>query len=508
MIDINIIAGPVAGAVIGYFTNWLAIKMLFKPYNERRIFGIKLPFTPGLIPKEKERISNTLGKTVGNCLLTEDAIMESLSSPEAVENFEKIFDGSVEYLKQSTLTIDEGLEQVLKEEKSEVMAAATGGLTNCICKVLDNENLRLKIIDFVYLKCCLILDKNINDMDLQKYSIYIKDIVLIESKNLLEAGTLRNNIEKGIWNFILKLKEDERKLNEVIPYSSIHAIKDYVSIKMPNIVNGLLELTENPEVEKNIKEKIGGIITQLTGSFMGMFVNEEKVYNKIKTGASEYFNNTENQPEIDSMVSTAIDKIMETSLGGVAGLAAGEMREFTVNKAVDAILNIVFDEKTMEGVIDKFGIYLSNKGGTIRDMLISCEPDFDNKFKIFVNSSVNSMYREYTKEKINSAVCKWTKSVVNIQICDIMSHVDIKRHNKFKSIVFVFTSSVVKKCAPFVIDALNIPQIVENRINSFDMEYTEELVSSIAQKELNAITVVGGILGFVIGCIPMVMSLL
>ena len=45
------------GAIIGYVTNWLAIKMLFRPQKEIRLRGKRLPFTPGLIPKEKERIA-------------------------------------------------------------------------------------------------------------------------------------------------------------------------------------------------------------------------------------------------------------------------------------------------------------------------------------------------------------------------------------------------------------------------------------------------------------------
>lgn len=54
------------GAFIGYITNWLAIKMLFRPHHEKRIFGIKLPFTPGLIPKEKDRIAKSVGKLLGH----------------------------------------------------------------------------------------------------------------------------------------------------------------------------------------------------------------------------------------------------------------------------------------------------------------------------------------------------------------------------------------------------------------------------------------------------------
>lgn len=50
---IKYIAGPVIGAVIGYFTNFIAVKMLFHPKKEIKVFGHKLPFTPGAIPKGK-----------------------------------------------------------------------------------------------------------------------------------------------------------------------------------------------------------------------------------------------------------------------------------------------------------------------------------------------------------------------------------------------------------------------------------------------------------------------
>ncbi len=45
------IISPIVGAIIGYFTNWVAIKMLFRPYKKLKIGPIPIPFTPGLIPK-------------------------------------------------------------------------------------------------------------------------------------------------------------------------------------------------------------------------------------------------------------------------------------------------------------------------------------------------------------------------------------------------------------------------------------------------------------------------
>ena len=61
---------PLAGGVIGYFTNDLAIKMLFRPYRPRYLGKLRLPFTPGLIPRNQERLANRISTTITESLLT------------------------------------------------------------------------------------------------------------------------------------------------------------------------------------------------------------------------------------------------------------------------------------------------------------------------------------------------------------------------------------------------------------------------------------------------------
>ncbi|MDJ0556512.1 MAG: DUF445 family protein [Microcoleaceae cyanobacterium MO_207.B10] len=61
---------PIAGGIIGYFTNDIAIKMLFRPYRPYYIFGRKLPFTPGLIPANQERLAKRVADTIMGSLLT------------------------------------------------------------------------------------------------------------------------------------------------------------------------------------------------------------------------------------------------------------------------------------------------------------------------------------------------------------------------------------------------------------------------------------------------------
>lgn len=94
------IAGPLIGAVIGYFTNFIAVKMLFRPLHEVKIGNVRLPFTPGIIPRGKERLAKALGVAVGENLLTK-------------EDLEQIFySGSVRQV-----VVDALMEMICSEQK-------------------------------------------------------------------------------------------------------------------------------------------------------------------------------------------------------------------------------------------------------------------------------------------------------------------------------------------------------------------------------------------------------
>lgn len=76
-----IIIAVFAGAVIGYVTNALAIRMLFRPYREIRLGRFVLPFTPGIIPKQRVRLATSLGRMVSQSLFNPESLDKHISSP-------------------------------------------------------------------------------------------------------------------------------------------------------------------------------------------------------------------------------------------------------------------------------------------------------------------------------------------------------------------------------------------------------------------------------------------
>lgn len=94
--DIVIMLLPVlVGAVIGYFTNYIAIKMLFRPRKAIKIGSWTLPFTPGVIPRNQARVARACGEAVGERLVTGEDMSEALRSSTLREHILDLMTGMV-----------------------------------------------------------------------------------------------------------------------------------------------------------------------------------------------------------------------------------------------------------------------------------------------------------------------------------------------------------------------------------------------------------------------------
>ncbi len=75
---------PIISAFIGWFTNWIAIKMLFHPREPKKILGVVFH---GIFPKRQKVFAQKLGKMVGEELLSFNDIEQKITSPD---NLQKI----------------------------------------------------------------------------------------------------------------------------------------------------------------------------------------------------------------------------------------------------------------------------------------------------------------------------------------------------------------------------------------------------------------------------------
>lgn len=91
---------PLAGLIVGFATNWLALKLIFEPINEKSIFGMKFQ---GLFIKRQNEVAEEYAKMLTVEIFTFDRIFAAIISGSTKDRFVNLV------LKHAERGIDEGV---------------------------------------------------------------------------------------------------------------------------------------------------------------------------------------------------------------------------------------------------------------------------------------------------------------------------------------------------------------------------------------------------------------
>ena len=119
---------PLLGAMIGYVTNAIAIRMLFRPLREWCVLGLRVPLTPGVIPRQRDALAHSIGQMVSEHLITTETVKEHLAG----DSFRAGLRGSVEaatrgFLESSTDSLSLSSSAFLGESFTNVAGGLLGG---------------------------------------------------------------------------------------------------------------------------------------------------------------------------------------------------------------------------------------------------------------------------------------------------------------------------------------------------------------------------------------------
>lgn len=161
------------GAIIGGGTNMIAIRMLFRPYKSKHIGSFRLPFTPGLIPKRRSEIAESLGRTVEDHLVTPEGIQEKLKDGLLLKEIEERLSGAINELLEDERTLDEWLEHHL--EKKDQM----GSLRKSV-----EKGIQAKVMSWIY----DFKDQPVNEWIPKPWQESVRDKIPEVAENILQKA--------------------------------------------------------------------------------------------------------------------------------------------------------------------------------------------------------------------------------------------------------------------------------------------------------------------------------
>lgn len=148
--EISYITAPLLGGIIGYITNDIAIRMLFRPHTAKYLFGIHIPFTPGLIPKEKGRLADAIGGAISENLMSKEVLEKYLLSEEMVGKVRTSVENFIGTQRRNQETLSQFLGHYLtNEEITDITNSVNESITKQFSHKLTDKEVGEKVAHIV-----------------------------------------------------------------------------------------------------------------------------------------------------------------------------------------------------------------------------------------------------------------------------------------------------------------------------------------------------------------------
>lgn len=170
------------GAVIGYLTNTIAVKMIFRPLNPIKIPLVNIKIQ-GLIPKRRVEIAKTIGEVVDNELVSIESIIDKFVENGNREEWSNKIKVKIKNSIENNLPdiIPQMFKSAIVEYADNIIDTEVDNLmTEAIDNLVDKATLHVKISEMV--------EEKINSFEIEKIEKLTMDIAKKELQHIEVLG--------------------------------------------------------------------------------------------------------------------------------------------------------------------------------------------------------------------------------------------------------------------------------------------------------------------------------
>lgn len=461
--NIQFLIIPIGCGIMGYFTNWLAIKMLFRPHTSKKIFGISIPFTPGILPKRKKVLAKQVGHSVGNYLLTDIMIKESLMNENLKYNIGKIIDDLYKKVLEDDKVLGYYINKTLHMEGSEMYNSGAKYLKEILYSYLSREKFKKQLSMILKEKIIDIMEKS----DASSWVDSNKEVIIKEIMNILD-------------NEINKLKDKKLTLKEIIPENYVLEFRKLVIENTPYVTKNIKKLLEvSEELDNNLKEFTRNVVNDNLGRIVGGLLYN-KIYENMKQSIIEYIVKEENQAIIAEKACNIIDGFLSKDV------------EYIINKSK----NINFKDNIIKFISENINL---STNSSFMDICKQVNENFEDNLYYFIHLYIS----KFIDEEVEDIITKYTEElkvyIYSINIGNLLKSIPYDKIKILKVYIINKSYVIIEKGIDYGIKELDVKSLIENKINDFKAADIEGMIISVTKKELKYITLMGGILGFILG---------
>ena len=497
----------------GYAGAWLAVRMLFRPRQPFKVFGITL-FPQGMIPRHRDRLANAIGKAVGEELVSQETIIEELFGKEFLSRkIQSMVDSyTEELLSQNYPSLIEALPVNVRQPVLEAINSLQLKIFEHIEKVLQSEETVLSISGFVERRVDEFLSHRISETFDEEFFNKILGFLETRIRSAVKEPVLEQKIREFISRRIDDLATAQTPLGDLFTEDAIALLKEKAAGQINPIVHQLAEIataerTRN-QIGTLIKREVHDYYEQLP-FFKKFFVSRDNLLKEVDDLVNEGLPRRVEETlrgdffaqEAQNFLNTTINNAMSRPLPEIIGKIAPEQLEKLKVQISKRILSLLQGDEMMKSI----SAYLTDTLAKLRPhsldaILQTLYPESEEKLKKLLSSGlINILTRKETSDIINSVLTKQIQNFINAPIGRLSEHIsEDKVRNAGKSLTETIISAAREKL-PQAIKEFDIGGVVREKINNYPSEKLEALVLSVAKEHLRKIELFGALFGLIIG---------
>lgn len=316
------------GALIGGVTNMIAIKMLFHPFKAYYIFGKRIPFTPGLVPKRREEIASKIGQVVEEHLLTESLIREKITSEAMHTSIYNTVQQQITALQSDKVTLQSLVQDfhIDLHEKTETWI-----------KHFLNERLNKKYLKIENEQIETLVPQNLMHTIDEKV-LQIDEVILKRARYYISSDKGYHDIFEMIETFF---NEKSRILSMLQMFMTKEAIAERVQAE-------LLRLSEHPKAKRILKTQIQEEYQRLKSMPIRDIVTKDQFNDKLEKFIEECISHL----QIKQKMHTPLNRLVPDMFTYLKSEGAEKLTAFIISTLAKRLTSI-FIKVNIAGLVEE-----------------------------------------------------------------------------------------------------------------------------------------------------------
>ena len=535
-IILNWVLPLVWGGLIGYLTNALAIRMLFRPLTRKYLFGIPVPLTPGIIPRRRGELARSIGRMVARDLLSTETLRERLDSEAFGRALQEQFRNVREAIARKPLAD---------------LAAAVGGAGSVPGPAgqtgapIDWPELVRRILEqmlrrlvgsraFIYGVRSLV-ERLVDDLGARR----LRDLVTADQLARLVAGgvlpaltgsPVRVQVGNAVRHWLQRRRQENTPLHRLLTPDTVELLVALLQRNLPALLEALFAWLRGPEMRRQLEVRGRALVRDILDKLnvmQKMFVTvgqyDESLNQRMPAIVTDVIEQAETaaatgavQEQIVAAARRAVTRWGERGVREVTGDTAeqlDELVEHLVHRVFDALAGAGAGAETSPVVRAVEGWYREQEAVTVAELAaryLGVQPaavaDVLSNLLLSALATPETAVRlaeqipGMVSGALGDAAAAGSATVQDVVALAPDTALELDRFLARRSIAFL------AERLPSVMATVDVESMVVARVEALDPHSVEQLLLTVMARHLKWVKLFGAVIGAAIGVLMIVLQ--